>query len=177
MPHDLIPPAIKAILLMVFPALTIIGGLKDMTTYTIPNWISVALIAAFPPVALVMGMPLGEFGICLGIGVLALLVGMGMFAVGWIGGGDAKLFAAVSLWIGWQAILPFLMVTGLCGGGLAVALLGLRSSYLRPVASFGPAWFGRLVTPGGDVPYGVAIAVGALTAFPASLLVLSLSSF
>jgi len=36
--------------------------------------------------------------------------------------------------------------------------------------SSGPGWFGRLATPGENVPYGVAIAVGALAAFPASSL-------
>jgi prepilin peptidase CpaA len=36
------------------------------------------------------------------------------------------------------------------------------------MASQGPAWVGRLLEPKGDVPYGVAIAFGALAAFPAS---------
>jgi prepilin peptidase CpaA len=173
MSPDLIPPLIKAALLLVFPALTIVGGLKDATSFTIPNWISLALIGAFFPAALAAGMPLATLGLQIGIGVLALFAGMAMFALGWIGGGDAKLFAAAGLWLGWPAIFPFVIVTGLCGGALAVGLLGLRSMYLRPLAAAGPAWVGRLATPGGDVPYGVAICAGALAAFPDSLLAMS----
>jgi len=54
------------------------------------------------------------------------------------------------------------------GGALAVCLLGLRSTYVRPFVPTGPAWFARLAQPGENVPYGVAIAFGALMAFPAS---------
>jgi prepilin peptidase CpaA len=93
---------------------------------------------------------------------------MAMFAFGWIGGGDAKLFAACALWLGWSASLSYLAITGLAGGALAVALLGMRSVWLRPIAARGPAWFNRLATPGAGVPYGVAIAFGALAAFPQS---------
>jgi prepilin peptidase CpaA len=42
---------------------------------------------------------------------------------------------------------------------------------LRPYVPAGPAWFARLAEPGQNVPYGVAIAVGALVAFPLSTLV------
>jgi prepilin peptidase CpaA len=51
---------------------------------------------------------------------------------------------------------------------LAVSLLALRSSYLRPYVVTGPAWFSRLAEPGENVPYGLAIAIGALAAFPGS---------
>ena len=102
---------------------------------------------------------------------MALLAGMGMFAVGWIGGGDAKLFAAASLWLGWPSMPLFLLVTAMAGGGLAVLLLQVRSAWVRPYLVTGPTWLARLATPGGDVPYGVAIALGAMVAFPTSPLV------
>ena len=177
MPPELVPPLVKAALLLIFPALAIIGGLKDMISFTIPNWISLALLAAFFPTALILGVPLAQIGLSAGVGALALVGGMAMFALGWIGGGDAKLFAAAGLWLGWPAVFPFVIITGLCGGALAVSLLALRSMYLRPIASAGPAWFGRLAVPGGDVPYGVAICAGALAAFPGSLLALSFPGF
>lgn len=162
--------SITALLILAFPALVLIGGMKDATSFTIPNWISLALIAVFLPAALFAGVPLPQIGLALVIGVLALFAAMGMFAMGWIGGGDAKLFAAVALWMGFPAVINFVLVTGLAGGALAVALLGLRSMWLRPIAERGPTWFSRLARPGGDVPYGVAIAFGALAAFPDSLL-------
>ena len=62
-------------------------------------------------------------------------------------------------------------MTALAGGGLAVLLLNVRSAWIRPHLHGAPAWLDRLTTPGADVPYGVAIAAGALAAFPQCALV------
>ena len=157
-------------LLLIFPALVIIGGMRDAVSFTIPNWVSIALGVAFLPAALALGIAPGQIGFAVLIGLGTLIAGMGMFAVGWIGGGDAKLFAAAGLWMGLGALLPYLLVTALAGGALAVMLLGLRSVWLRPITVRGPGWISRLATPGENVPYGIAIAFGALAAFPESLL-------
>ena len=141
---------------------------KDLTSYTIPNWISLSLAGAFLPAALAAGVALPQLGLHLAIGLGALLAGMALFALRWIGGGDAKLLAAAALWLGWPALAPFLIATVLTGGALSLAILSLRAPLLRPLVLSGPAWFVRLAEPKEGVPYGVAIAVGALTAFPAS---------
>ncbi len=159
---------LKAALLLTFPALVILAGLRDMVSYTIPNWISLALLAAFPVAALAMGLVPAAIGLHLAVGLAALLGGMVMFALGWIGGGDAKLFAAAGLWLGWPAVGTFVVVTGLAGGALASGLLMLRSPLARPFVVTSAAWFVRLAEPGENVPYGLAIAVGALAAFPAT---------
>jgi prepilin peptidase CpaA len=163
-------------LLLVFPALVVVAALKDVTSYTIPNWISLALIAAFAPAALASGVSLATVGTCLAAGLAALVVGMGMFAAGWIGGGDAKLFAAATLWLGWPAALPFMLVTGMAGGALTLGILSLRSGWLEPVLAGSPAWVRKLGAKGGDIPYGVAIAVGALAAFPQGALALAVGA-
>lgn len=157
-------------LLLVFPILVVTGGLRDLVSFIIPNWISLTLVGAFFPAALALGVPAGEIGGHAALGAAGLVLGMGMFAAGWIGGGDAKLFAASTLWLGWPAVGPFAAFTGLAGGGLALALLALRSAWVRPYVIAAPAWFARLARPGEGTPYGVAIAVGALCAFPASTL-------
>ena len=162
--------AVQTLILLIFPVLVIVAALRDATSYTIPNWISLTLVAAFPVAALMLGLPLAALGLQLGVGAAALVAAMAMFALGWIGGGDAKLFAAAALWLGWPAIMPYLAVTGVSGGALAVGLLGLRSVHLRRFTTAGPAWFVRLAQPGENVPYGVAIALGALVAFPGSTL-------
>ena len=162
--------ALHILLLMVFPALAIVGALKDLTSYTIPNWISLALVVAFVPAALASGASLSAIGLCLAVGFAALVLGMGMFAVGWIGGGDGKLLAACALWMGWPAVAPFLLCTALAGGALTFAVLALRSGWVAPLVAGGPVWVRRLGQPGGDLPYGVAIAAGALIAFPKALL-------
>lgn len=162
--------SLAALTAAVFPALVIVAAVKDATSFTIPNWISLALIAAFVPAALLAGIGISTAGLCLAVGVGALVVGMGMFAAGWIGGGDAKLFAAASLWLGWQGLLPFLMITALAGGALALMLIAVRGGWARAYLPVGPQWVERLRQPDGDAPYGVAIAVGALFAFPHSVM-------
>jgi len=157
---------LQTLLLAPFPALAIVAALKDATSFRIPNWISIALGAAFFPAALAAGLGIPEVGQHLGVGLAALVAGMAIFAVGWIGGGDAKLFAAAALWLGMAPIPTFLVVTALSGGGLAVALVNLRSNWVRSLIPAGPAWVERLREPKGDAPYGVAIAIGALAAFP-----------
>jgi prepilin peptidase CpaA len=159
---------LHAAVLMVFPALVVIAALTDVLSFTIPNRISVILALAFLPAALMLGLPPAALGMNLGVGAAALVAGMAMFALGWIGGGDAKLFAVSGLWLGLPAAGTFLMVTALAGGALALILLNARSQLVRPYLSHAPAWVGRLAQPGGDVPYGFAIAIGALVAFPQS---------
>lgn len=161
---------LQAAVLLIFPVLVIIGALRDLTSFTIPNWISLALIAAFVPAALLLGLSPGAMGVHLLVGVAALVAGMAMFALRWIGGGDAKLFAAAALWLGAPAALTYVMMTGLAGGALALALISLRAPILRPYVLTGPGWFSRLADPKEAVPYGVAIAAGALLAFPSSAL-------
>lgn len=159
---------LQAVLAAAFPALVAVAALRDATSYTIPNWISVALIGAFVLAAPVVGLSPAAVGLHAAVGAAGLVAAVVMFALGWIGGGDAKLFAAAALWLGWPAAGTFAVMTGMAGGGLALFLLGLRSAYFRPYVVTAPAWIGRLAEPGENVPYGLAIAVGALIAAPAS---------
>jgi prepilin peptidase CpaA len=160
------PSTLPVLPLLIFPALVVLAGLKDITSFTIPNWMSGGLALAFFVAAPLVGAGWGVLGLHLAVGAAALLVGMGMFALGWIGGGDAKLFAAAGLWLGWPAAVTFLIGTTLAGGALAVILLGMRSQLVRVHTPALGGWMDRLTTPGAPAPYGVAIAVGALVAFP-----------
>lgn len=179
------PELVKSLALLVFAALVIIAALKDLASFTIPNWISAALAASFAPAAFVAGIPLAAIGLSFALAFGVLVLAAGMFALGWVGGGDAKLMTAATLWLGHEGatsgdviralvmtgLAPFALYTGLAGGVLALALLGLRSTWLRPWTTAAPAWARRLATPGEGTPYGVAIAVGALAAFAAHPLV------
>ncbi len=163
-----------ALLLAIFPAGVIVAALKDATSFTIPNWISAALALAFFPVALALHLPWSAVGGCMLAAVGALVCGMGFFALGWCGGGDAKLLAACALWLGWPGVLVFLLATGISGGLLAAGLVTARKGMIGGLIAAGPGWLGRLFQPDADLPYGLAIAVGALAAFPSSALVASL---
>jgi prepilin peptidase CpaA len=165
---------LSLVLLGVMPVLVIIAGLHDLTTMKIPNWISGLLILGFFPAALVVGLPLPDMATALGVGFAALLVGMGMFALRWIGGGDAKLMASACLWLGWSGVAPFLLFTALAGGAFCLLLIAARAQ-LQVFALNAPGWVTRLMQPKGDIPYGVAIAIGALLAYPSSPLVQAFS--
>lgn len=167
---------LQLIALGVFPALVIAGGLRDLTTMTIPNWISLALVGAFFPAALLVGVGPADIASHVGVGAAALLAGMAMFALGWIGGGDAKLLAASCLWMGMEGVAPFLLLTGVAGGAFCLLLMTARQYFPLMAPTVSQGWVVNLMQPKGDIPYGVAIAVGALTALPESGLVLAYAS-
>jgi len=164
--------ALQILLFAALPALTIVAALRDATTMTIPNWVSVALALLFLPAALAAGLTWPQIGLGFGLCLAGLVAGMAMFAMNWIGGGDAKLLAAVAPWMGLSAIGPFLLFTGLAGGALSILLIGARQAPLLAGLPM-PNWLHRLLEPKGDIPYGLAIAAGALMAFPQSSLMLS----
>lgn len=155
------------LLLSILPCLVIIAGLRDLTTMTIPNWISGVLVVAFFPAAFMVGLAPMAVAMHVGVAFAALLVGMGLFAGRIIGGGDAKLMAASCLWLGLSGSGMFLLWTGLAGGAFCLALIAARAQLQSHVAG-APTWVVHLMDPRGDIPYGVAIAAGALMAFPAS---------
>lgn len=155
------------LLLSVLPILVITAGLTDLTTMTIPNWISLALVAGFVPAAFAVGLEPGQVGLHFAVGVAALFLGVALFALNLLGGGDAKLIAAASLWLGLDGALVFLLSTAVTGGLFSLSLILARGT-ASPLVAGGPPWLGRLMEPKGDIPYGVAIAAGVLIAFPHS---------
>lgn len=153
----------------ILPLLMVVAGLYDLTTMTIPNWISLALMGAFLPAVLLAGLSGSEIAIHIGVGVAALLIGMALFALNWIGGGDAKILAGGCLWMGLEGALTFVLYSAVIGGLFCLALISARK--IAPSYPGVPAWATRLLEPDGDVPYGVALAGGALLAYPSSALV------
>ncbi|MFN3669980.1 MAG: prepilin peptidase [Brevundimonas sp.] len=158
---------VSLIFLAALPALAIIAGLKDLTSMKIPNWISGLMVLAFFPAALAVGLDPMTAVVNVAIAALALVVGAGMFALRWIGGGDAKFMAAACLWLGLSGSGMFLLWTGVVGGVFCLALLFARF-HSRPYLLGAPGWVVQLMEPRGDIPYGVAIAAGALMAYPGS---------
>jgi len=92
-----------------------------------------------------------------------LAVGFFLFAANIIGGGDAKLLAAVSIWTGMTAFMPFILWTVIAGGVMALMLLTARQ--LIPIGTY-PAFVDHLLKKQNGIPYGVAIMIGALMAIP-----------
>jgi prepilin peptidase CpaA len=156
------------LVLAVFPAALIAAGFRDATSFTIPNRLPILLALAFAPAALLAHLPPAVIGLQLAVGAAVLAVGIAMFALRWCGGGDAKLMAAAALWLGWPAVLTFGAWTAVAGGVLGLSLIAMRRGVLAPYAARGPAWVGRLMASDAGLPYGVAIACGAIAALPHS---------
>ncbi|MGD2132136.1 MAG: prepilin peptidase [Maricaulaceae bacterium] len=156
--------------IVLFPLLMIFAALKDASSMTIPNWIPASLIGVFLLVSWLLIGP-GEVAQHLIVGAAVLIACFSMFALNWIGGGDAKLLAAGALWVGWTGLGDFVIWTAIAGGGLSLALILARKIAVMSPIGLGNGPVGRLLTSGGDIPYGLAIAAGGLAAFPKSGLV------
>ena len=158
------------ILLIAFAGLMVAAALSDAVRFTIPNWLCGVIIALFPLMALAAGIGWSDAGGHLLAGTVALVFGFALFAPGWIGGGDAKLIAAAALWMGWTDLAAFAFHTALAGGALVMLLLAARR--MAPVFDLPAGWVARTaIAEGAPVPYGIAIAAGALWTLPGSAFV------
>ena len=101
---------LDTLLLLVFPALMAFAAVSDLLTMTIPNRVSLLLIAGFLAMAWLIGMDWQTIGLHFAAGALVLVITFTMFALGWIGGGDAKLAAATGMWCGFGVLLDYALV-------------------------------------------------------------------
>jgi prepilin peptidase CpaA len=95
----------------------------------------------------------------------ALIVAFALCSFGWIGGGDAKLFAATCLWFEPEAILIYSLCAALIAGMLTLLIIFLRNMPLLSMLS-GKGWLVRLHEPRGGHPYGIALAAAGLLVYP-----------
>src|ERR1700742_4237874 len=151
--------------LMFFPALMAFAAASDLFTMTISNRVSLALAAGFLVLATASGKAPSDILMHLGAGTLVLVVAFGCFAFGWIGGGDAKVAAAAALWFGFAHLLSYLVYASLFGGVLTLLLLQFRQWPL-PYALAGQTWLLKLHAKDSGIPYGIALAIGALSIYP-----------
>lgn len=154
------------------PLLLIFAATSDVLSLRIPNWLTALTAALFFPMAWLTGMPLNEFGMHLIAGVGLFAAGFLFFQLGLFGGGDAKLMAAAGLWFGTAQTVPFLFMTAMAGGILAVCV-GLWSMFniyweIEASGSFAENFGKQLRSLKPNVPYGFALAVGGIIAFKES---------
>ena len=151
--------------LLLFPALMAFAASSDLFTMTISNKVSLALAAGFLVLALAVGMSPAEIAMHVAAAAAVLVVAFLFFTRGWVGGGDAKLAAAVSLWFGFDHLLQYLVDAALLGGLLTFAIINFRLIPLPPVVERLP-WVARLHEKKAGVPYGIALAAAALMVYP-----------
>lgn len=161
---------VAILLVAILPALLVVAAVFDLISFTIPNIVPAAMGIAFMAFLAAMAMnghPLSwnETGLHLLAGFIGLAAGMGLFATGWVGGGDAKLFAVAALWLGWDALYEYTVISSLLGGVLTIALLLLRRVPLPQVLAKRP-WLAQLADHRSGVPYGIALSLAALLVLP-----------
>ena len=146
------------LILYLLAALLVAAACQDMAKLTIANIFPVLVILLFPVWVAVAG-PETDLWMN-GVNFLIILgVGIGLFAMQWLGGGDVKLFAAVALWFDFSGIVPLIFYVTAAGGALALILMLLRRAVPAGIRDrLDWAVFARR----GPIPYGVAIAVGAI---------------
>lgn len=148
----------------VFPAALLVAAANDIYEFKIPNWISITLVCAYPIAGMAVGAPPSIVieGLLIGAGALAL--GFALFAGKIVGGGDAKLFAAITPWVGVGALGAFLLYTAIAGFVLAIIMGTFRTLPVLPIYARAP-WLIELHERSKDLPYAVALGAGGLLSF------------
>ena len=162
---------LEALIFVVFPFCMVFAAVSDMLSMTIANRISLMLLATFIVVAPLTGMDWATYGGHFAGAALVLSVTFAMFAIGGMGGGDAKLIAASSLWMGFSLnLLVYLITSTMIGGVLTLLILSYRNSPLAEVT--GRNMFLRhFADRKAGIPYGLALGLGGLMTYPDSPLV------
>lgn len=152
-----VSPALDLVAVLAFTGLLAAAALADARRLVIPNGFTFAIAGLYPVHVLAAQVTDWPAALVVGMGLLA--VGFTLFYCRFIGGGDAKLVAAVGLWAGPGHVLPFLFVTSMAGAAIGLAMLAHRRWRRVAVAA----------TAGGatpkeelSLPYGAAIAAGGL---------------
>jgi prepilin peptidase CpaA len=156
---------------VVFTAILAVAAVQDIRTRRIPN--SIVVLLAILGVAfcvtkagLLDGLAASGEGMLVG-----LACWLPFYVLGWLGAGDVKLYAAAGAWLGPRTALEGAFIGALAGAVLAllwmVKAYGVRrTGETLGLASSTP----RILSPRQDrsgssrLPYGVAIAAGAICA-------------
>ncbi len=158
---------LEAAIFVIFPFCMAFAAISDMLSMTIANRVSLILIAAFAVVAPLTGMDWATYGWHFAAAGLVLGATFVLFAIGGMGGGDAKLLAATAVWMGFG--IRARPVSGLHGlhrrradrrdprlpqvAAVAVYRRATCSCAISPIQTVG-------------IPYGIALGIGGLLAYP-----------
>ncbi len=170
--------ALITLLLLAGAALLAFAALHDLGFRTVPNRVSVALLATGIALRLLQGdLPWG-----LGCGLAMFIVTYAFWRFGWMGGADVKLLTAASVFVAPHMVPTLVVGTSLAGGVLA--LLYIAGSRLAPRPAAAPAMPRarrltvlcrraarcelRRLRRRGPLPYAAAIATGSWLAMVGS---------
>ncbi|WP_173934663.1 prepilin peptidase [Chelativorans sp. Marseille-P2723] len=159
---------LEAAILVIFPFCMVYAAMSDMISMTIANRVPLLLALSFAAIAPLAGMTWPVIGMHFAAGFAVLAITFCIFALGGMGGGDAKLIAGTTLWFGFSmGLVHYLLFTALAGGALALALMLFRRSGLAVYTS-NNVLLRHVSDEEAGVPYGIALGIGGLFAFEES---------
>lgn len=158
---------IAAAILVIFPLCMAVAAFSDLFTMTIPNRVSVILLASFVIVAPLAGLGLIEIGWHLLAGLAVFAVVFVLFALNTMGGGDAKVLTASAVWFGFNdSLVVYMGDVAVIGGALTILILLIRSQ--RNLITVIGLPIPKPLLQEKKIPYGIAIGIGGFVAYPAS---------
>lgn len=163
-PFDLSLP----ITLATFTALLAAAAAYDVWKYRIPNFICGIFVLLFAATA-ITNPSQTDWWSHIGSGIAVLTGGLILYYFKWLGAGDVKFMSAIALFAGFGHLPMILAYILISGGVLAFGLIILRrviESLLLLRPSGENVSIPKLFIPGEDVPYGAAIALGAVVYAP-----------
>lgn len=144
------------VMLVLAGAILVSSGIEDAHHRTIANGKNALLALLAPLWWHANGLsPWPDMAIQFGLASAVFLPFAGLFALGWMGGGDVKMIGALALWLPLGAFAQMLVVMSLVGGAItAVMMIEARMRAKKDAI---------------EVPYGIAIAMAALVALPGTV--------
>jgi prepilin peptidase CpaA len=137
------------LLLLALAATLVVAAVIDVRTFTISNRLNLTVAAGAPLYWMSIALsPWPGVALQLAAGAIVFVLLAGAFYAGMMGGGDVKLASALALWFSPAGTVKFLVLMSIAGGVLTLVILGWHRAQKRE---------GRP-----EIPYGVAIAFGAL---------------
>lgn len=162
---------LEAAIFVVFPFCMAFAAISDTLSMTIANRVSLLLALTFLIVAPLTGMDWQLYAMHIAAGVAVLLVTFTLFAMGGMGGGDAKLLASTALWMGLGPnLMQYLVYSAFAGGVLTMLILSYRGSPLSVVTGQ-YAFLRNFADKDEGVPYGIALGFGGMVVYPDTALV------
>jgi prepilin peptidase CpaA len=117
-------------------ALVLVAAVSDVRSRTIPNWLTFGGVAAgLAANFLVHGWAGVKTG-AIGLGV-ALLLFVPLFALRWLGGGDAKLMFAIGAFLGATGLITVFIIDAILGGIAALILMLAKGRVRRTFSNIG----------------------------------------
>ena len=157
----------------VFTILLLWAAYGDLRNRRIPNRLVVIIALLGISYSVVAGRALPGLESSFGGMATGLVCWLPFYVLGWLGAGDVKMFAAAGAWLGPVKALEGSLVAALIGAILALLWMlrvkGIRNSLeTLTLATGSPGVLSnsanKTETSRGTLPYGIAMAAGALWA-------------